>query len=194
MSEWHSSVAASEEQDAAARSVAARLEAVFTKVHQERMDGVPILNERLRVEAVGAHIWNKDWLAVLVTPWFINLMLMPTSDDAQAQWRPLSLGSTVPHSFPAGRFDFIVGEEAELGRYQMCSLFSPVLEFEDQEAAVLTARAALEALFNAELDEERKAELAQEQAAASGATTSTLAVTRRDLLRGQLKDQEVAKP
>ncbi|MCZ7595046.1 MAG: [NiFe]-hydrogenase assembly chaperone HybE [Hyphomicrobium sp.] len=137
-------------------TIAARLEAAFAKIEAERMDGIPILNPRLKVEAVGTRDWNGDWLSVLITPWFINLMLLPGTDEWAAVWADLPLGSRLAHTFPAGRFDFLVGEEEGIGRYQMCSLFSPVLEFEDQEAARIAAEAALEALFDARIDESRE--------------------------------------
>lgn len=129
-----------------------RLAAVFRRIHRERMSDVPILNPRLAVEATGTRSWNGHWLSALVTPWFINLMLLPGTEEIATSWRSLKLGLKTLHRFPAGRFEFIVGEEAELGRYQMCSLFSPVLEFESQEAARLAAEAALDALFDASLD------------------------------------------
>jgi [NiFe] hydrogenase assembly HybE family chaperone len=114
------------------------------------MQDVPILNNRLRVACIGMRVCDDGWLAALVTPWFINLMLLPADGEAADAWRRSEIGSKSLHQFPAGRFEFIVGELADIGRYRMCSLFSPVLEFEDQAAAELTAAAALEALFDAE--------------------------------------------
>ena len=134
------------------------LERAFTRVQLERMQGVPVLNERLQVEAVDFHWWQEKCLGILITPWFINLMLLP--EEAQT-WNALKVGSKVHHRFPSGTYEFIVGDEEGIGRYQMCSLFSPVFQFEDQEAAVATARAALEALMDEEnrdtsgFDEER---------------------------------------
>jgi [NiFe] hydrogenase assembly HybE family chaperone len=50
-------------------------------------------------------------------------------------------------AFPAGQFEFIHGREDAIGSYWMCSLFSPVFEFADQETAEAAAAAALDALF-----------------------------------------------
>lgn len=164
-----------------ATDVAGGLESAFARIHAERMHDVPILNQRLKVEAVGMRDWHGDWLCVLITPWFINLMLLPATEERAAAWEGVSLGSSLAHSFPAGGFDFLVGQEEGIGRYQMCSLFSPVLEFEDQDAARLTAAAALEALFNADLDETRSGDTQKDAAA-----TAPSAVSRRSLLRGKL--------
>ncbi len=174
--------------------ISARLTEVFSTIHAERMDGVPILNPRLKVEVIDVRAWNGRWLSVLVTPWFINLMLLPETDEEAQVWQSLALGTSVPHRFPAGRFDFILGEEAGLGRYQMCSLFSPVLQFEDQEAARVTARAALEALFDADLDQERtnprnatEAESTQDTDAAQ-----LSGISRRGLLTGKIASEKGA--
>jgi [NiFe] hydrogenase assembly HybE family chaperone len=172
--------------------VSARLTQVFSKIHTERMDGVPILNPRLQVEAIGTREWQGRWLSVLVTPWFINLMLLTATDEEAQAWQGLGLGASTPHGFPAGRFDFIVGEEAGLGRYQMCSLFSPVMEFADQEAARVAAQAAMEALFDADLDEERIKEPAPIATDVKAAETeqSSPGVSRRGLLMGKITSEK----
>ncbi len=170
--------------------IAERLAAVFAKIQAERMEGVPILNPRLEVEVIDTRDCDGHWLCVLVTPWFINLMLLPaTAEQAQA-WQSLGLGASVPHRFPAGRFDFLVGEETGIGRYQMCSLFSPVLEFEDQEAARIAGRAALEALFDASLDETRANNDRAVEADAADAAAPASGVSRRGLLTGKIAAAE----
>ncbi|AGK57344.1 rubredoxin [Hyphomicrobium denitrificans 1NES1] len=135
-----------------AQHISGRLEDAFRRIEAERMNGVPILNPRLNVEAIGERQWNGLRCLVLVTPWFINLMLFPMTQEQGEAWSKLAMGSSVSYRFPAGRFDFLVGDEDGLGRYQMCSLFSPVLEFESHEAAQIAARAALDAIFDAGLD------------------------------------------
>jgi [NiFe] hydrogenase assembly HybE family chaperone len=172
---------------AEADAIKTSLEQAFTKVWCERMDGVPILNSRLNVEAVGMCEWNAHWLCVLVTPWFINLMLLP--QEATPSWSGLKTGEKMLHRFPSGRFEFIAGEEGELGRYLMCSLFSPVLEFEDQEAARIAAVAARDALFDAGLDPDAEKQKAKAEAAEAGAggqtTVAPEPLSRRGFLSGR---------
>lgn len=123
---------------------AARLEAAFKAILDERMRDVPIVNPALAVEAVGLREWQGHWLGALVTPWFINLVVLPGSGT----WHAVPDRDSVWYAFPSGRFEFIAGSEPGLGPYHACSLFSPVQEFGDHETARETARVALESLFD----------------------------------------------
>lgn len=127
-----------------AAEAAARLERAFRNILDTRMQGVPIINEALSVEAVGLTSWQGHWLGALVTPWFINLMVLP----GEGTWREVPDRDSVWYAFPSGRFEFIAGSEPGLGPYHACSLFSPVQEFGDQETARETARVALQSLFD----------------------------------------------
>jgi [NiFe] hydrogenase assembly HybE family chaperone len=60
----------------------------------------------------------------------------------------LPSGTKINRSFPSGTYEFILGEEEGVGRYLMCSLFSPVFEFQNQEAAIVTAEAVLKSLMD----------------------------------------------
>jgi len=122
------------------------LERIFADIRETRMGGVPVLNHRLDVEVVGMQPWGGYCLAILITPWFMNLMLLPNEGD---DWSDLPLGSTQYHVFPSGLYEFILGDEAGVGRYQMCSLFSPMYGFESQASAVATAEAAMAAIMRA---------------------------------------------
>ena len=123
------------------------LEQVFNLVQRERMQGVPVLHPALRVQCVGFEPWGDYCLGVLVTPWFMNLVLLSGEGET---WADLSIGEKVEHVFPSGAYEFIVGEETGAGRYLMCSLFSPMFEFANQEAAVATAEAVMQGLMEEE--------------------------------------------
>lgn len=123
-----------------------RLEAAFRAV-AHRMTGLGFVNPALSVEAVGFAPWNGHWLGVLVTPWFMNLTLAPRD---RAVWQPLAQGEKRCYAFPAGEYEFIGAHDDAAGEYQQCSLFSPLLEFEDHATARLVAVLAREALFDAD--------------------------------------------
>ena len=109
------------------------------------MDGLAFINPALAVEAVGFAPWQGHWLGVLLTPWFMNLILAPRD---VAAWQSLRPGETRCYRFPAGAYDFIGAQDDIAGEYQMCSLFSPLLHFDDHETARLVAELAREALFD----------------------------------------------
>lgn len=117
----------------------------FRRIHLERMRGLPLLNERLVVETVGFQPWQGRSLGVLITPWFMNLILLPSDED---RWQDLPIGAKMTHPFPSGDYEFILADESSIGRYQLCSLFSPMFDFADQAAAVATAEAVMEGLMD----------------------------------------------
>jgi len=109
------------------------------------MHDVPICNRQLQVEAVGfQRTPDGHWAGVMITPWAINLLCLPGQLEG---WPQLAACSKYDWHFPSGDYEFTVADEANLGAYHLCSLFSPALEFESHEAARLTALAAAHALF-----------------------------------------------
>jgi [NiFe] hydrogenase assembly HybE family chaperone len=158
----------------------AMLEAAFRRVHVERMQGLPFLNPALEVEAVDFAPWHAAWLGVMVTPWSINLMMLPRD---LATWKPLAPGAKRRYRFSAGDFDFVGANDPLLGEYQMCSLFSPALEFVSHATARLTAQYARAAL----LDSKNAAHTAVAQAhpIADLRENVEAPLTKRDFLRGR---------
>lgn len=126
------------------------------------MRGLPVINTALSVQAVGFNRFGEDWLGVLITPWFMNLLLLPSPDSTWLEQQP---GTKIDKHFPYGTFEFTLGSEAQLGIYALCSLFSPMFEFENQAAALTSAQAALQGL---------------------PAEVAPRGVSRRDLLRGAI--------
>ena len=125
----------------------ARLARVFRRVAANGMADMPIGNPALDVEAVGfRRTKNGHWLGVLITPWAVNLMLLPAI-DACAPWPETPAGGTQIWRFPSGAYEFIVAPDRELGVYHFCSIFSPPSSFVSQEAARQTAHALLSGLF-----------------------------------------------
>lgn len=131
--------------DAVLPDPSARLTAVF-RAAAARMEGLDLVNPALSVEAVGFAPWGAHWLGVMLTPWFMNLTLLPRNPRA---WLPLETGAKRRYAFPAGEYEFVGADDPVLGAYQVCSLFSPVHEFADHETARLVATLAREALFDA---------------------------------------------
>jgi [NiFe] hydrogenase assembly HybE family chaperone len=116
------------------------LEVAFARIERESMAGLPLLNPALRVQALGFARWQGHWLGALVTPWFVNLVLLPGQAEG---WVPVAEGQRRFLSFGAGDFAFLGGFEPEVGEFQACSLISPPGDFERQADAVECARIAL---------------------------------------------------
>lgn len=133
------------------------LESWFRRVATTTMADMPLSNPALQVEAVGFRRYPAandgannganngagapagHWLGVMLTPWAINLLCLPGGPDFPDA-RP---GAKHPWRFPSGEYSFIVAEGEGLGRYHLCSLFSPALEFADHGTARLTAQGVL---------------------------------------------------
>lgn len=141
------------------------LEKTFNDILHGRMQDMPLLNQALKVQALGFTQTGDDWIGVLLTPWCMNLLLLPS---AQSDWCELPAGSQFQRQFPYGGFSFTVAHEAQLGCYGQCSLFSPMLQFADQRAAETAGQSALQALL---------------------APPAAPALSRRDLLRLHLGRQ-----
>jgi [NiFe] hydrogenase assembly HybE family chaperone len=131
--------------------IARKLEAVFNRIYKERMTDMPMVNDKLQVHATGFQPWQQHYLGVLSTPWFMNLMLIP---GEQEDWSELHELSKHSHVFPSGRYEFITGYEEEIGKYQMCSLFSPMFEFADDDSAVETAQIIMQEILNPQNQDE----------------------------------------
>jgi [NiFe] hydrogenase assembly HybE family chaperone len=138
------------------------LEAAFRLIQATRMQGLGLLNERLRVQAVGFELLPmlpapEGPLAVaggvLVTPWFINLMLLPLGRaEAAARTQAASRdawpapGQAWVRAWGGHPLSFIGAHDVSIGAYALCSLCSPVHDVPDQAAAVATAQQVLDRL------------------------------------------------
>ena len=156
-----------------------QLEAVFNEIAETRMAGLPVVNPALRVEAIGFREWQGRWLGVLVTPWFINLVLLP---GREATLLNLGPDEKAGWDFPSGSYEFIGLNEPAIGTCHICPLISPLAEFAAHEAAQAVAREIMLALFD---KDGRRYELAAqiEEATQSGAQAGRENLSRRDFLR-----------
>lgn len=123
-----------------------RLVARFTLIGEQRMRDLPVYNAALSVEAVGFQPAEAGCIGVLITPWFMNLILLP--DDP-----PHSVAATtaqkVSRELDSGVHDFMVGEDEELGRYEFISLASPMFAFASQALARDAGVRGIDRLVNA---------------------------------------------
>lgn len=123
------------------------LKAHFLKVAQ-RMAELPIYNTALSVEMLAFQPYAEGEIGVLLTPWCMNLIWLPAESDEWADWREAEVGSKRMVALPSGQYEFIFAWEETVGGYFSCSLFSPMFEFEAQQAALDTAEEVMNALFD----------------------------------------------
>ncbi len=123
----------------------ARLEAHFQDVYLRAMADVPICNQALSVASVGFRPWRDQAFGIVLTPWFMNIVLAPLEGAPPVTG---ASGATRSIALPCGKVDFLVSELEGFGRLLMCSLFSPMDDYVDLDAALATAHAAHDGLLD----------------------------------------------
>ncbi|WP_068114254.1 [NiFe]-hydrogenase assembly chaperone HybE [Tropicimonas marinistellae] len=121
------------------------LVADFTEIWNGKMRDVPLVNRTLRVEAVGFILHEGRPLGVLISPWFMNLVMLPADGE---DWSDLRAGDTEVIGFPSGDYEFLHNTRETVGGYKACSLVSPMGEYTSQVQAVEVASAIMTALFD----------------------------------------------
>ncbi|HET7833794.1 MAG TPA: [NiFe]-hydrogenase assembly chaperone HybE [Gallionella sp.] len=154
-----------------------KLEEVFGEIARTRMADVPIVNPAVRVEAIGFREWEGRRIGVLVTPWTVNLVLLPGAQPLAA----LGLDEKTVWTFPSGAYHFMGLNEPALGTCHSCPLISPV-PFATHEDAVAVAHEIMAALFEApKRDDDLAAKI--EDARIKGEAVSQQQMSRRGFLR-----------
>ncbi len=134
-----------------------------------RMRDLPFYNDGLEIEAVGFRDWEEHCLGIVITPWFINLMLLPGPAD---DWTGLRQGDQSDWHLPAETIRFTANCPEEGDVYLTAPVFTNVVGVPDHAAARAIALQVLDGLL---------AKPGTESAPPGHA------VSRRDLLRGKVK-------
>jgi [NiFe] hydrogenase assembly HybE family chaperone len=127
-----------------ANDPASFLEAHYRHVWQTRMHDMPFVNPALGVEAIGFALYEGDWLGVVITPWFLNLLLV--SGGGQL-WGDIPAGERRYLNLPCGTMQFIADDDPDIGPYQYCPLIAPVSNLTDMAQARAVAADALKTVF-----------------------------------------------
>lgn len=136
------------------QTIARQLEQTFNKIHVENMQGIPILNHNIRVEALGFQIIEGRMIGIIICPWLMNVVLLPRDDE---DWSDKELGHKQPHEFSSRIYKFMINEYDGIGTCQTHSLYSPMREFSCHKQAVSAAQAFLGDLnVKRELSEEER--------------------------------------
>lgn len=117
--------------------------AEFIRIGDEQMRDLALYNNKLTVESIGFRRW-EGWLGgVVITPWFMNLILLPLGD----QLAGASVGTKQRIQLPCGEQLLTIGEIDGTGPYAAYSLHSPMGEFGDHLNAAARAWALVEKFF-----------------------------------------------
>jgi len=158
----------------------------FTHIGNTAMRDLPIYNHALQVDAIGFEATRTGWLGVLITPWFINVILLPL----QRQETTVPLGDKVTHELASGEHEFSVGEDDELGRYDFITLASPTLRYKSHQAARDVAQKALVKL----LTHPDEAGTAIPEQPVHFVTAEQKGKERRAFLRGLIRSDHTVNP
>ena len=101
----------------------------------ERRDR-PAVNPLLTCRAVGFSHYRGDWLGVLITPWFVDLYLLPGGGSL---WGDIPAGQRRYVELPQGTVPFTAADDPKIGPYQYSPLMAPVSTLPDMAAAMKLA-------------------------------------------------------
>lgn len=161
---------------------AATLEQVFSAIHQERMAGLPVANPAIEVEAVEFQAWEGHWLGILITPWFLNLLVLPKQGSPWPESLETGKGKEITLVFPQGEYRFSAREEPGIGGYLSCSLASPVHDWSSQAEIRKTAREVMRLLKSIPLQSIDTTTTEADNAGQNTAESGGCALSRRAFL------------
>lgn len=119
----------------------------FRNVLETRMSGLPFLNPDINVAVVECQRVAGDWLAGVVTPWSLQLVLLPGGGSL---WHDTPVGGRQVVALPAGELVFIGDEgEARLPAFQYCPIITPIQHIADHEVAISTMQDIWAAMLTA---------------------------------------------
>lgn len=105
------------------------------------MNDLPLYNGKLEVEAWGFEPFEeRDLLGVLITPWFMNLVMFPIEPQAIDANK---YGEAKTFTLPCGERSFLYGGDEAIGAFWAASLHSPMDIFVNQAQARAEARLRL---------------------------------------------------
>jgi [NiFe] hydrogenase assembly HybE family chaperone len=120
-----------------------KLVAAYRDLIQPRMVGLPMYNPMLEVEAVGFEQHDHLLCGVLVAPWFMNLVLLPTAGFPWSE----AAGKNFKVTFPAGEYEFMPSAPEGIEAHFSLPLFTTVEGFNDQGTARSVALDVLRRLY-----------------------------------------------
>ncbi len=138
-------------QDPQCIEAAHNIEECFKRILVESMEGIQILNRDLEVEAIEFQKFEDRIIGMILCPWLLSLVILPKEDE---NWEDQKLGTRSTFPFPQQDLTVMSNEIEGFGICKTYSLYSPVNDFINQEAARIAGALFLRDL----LDESKRVE------------------------------------
>ncbi|MER2539014.1 MAG: [NiFe]-hydrogenase assembly chaperone HybE [Azonexus sp.] len=143
------------------------LEAHFQQLWEESVADTRQTNPALQVKVIGFVRCEGDWVGVMVTPWFIHLLLLPGGGTL---WGDIPDGQRRYLDLPGSTYYFTATEAPGIGPYQYTALLDNINQVADMATARHLADDALRTALNL-------------RAATAPANEESRAVSRRGFFR-----------
>jgi [NiFe] hydrogenase assembly HybE family chaperone len=109
---------------------------LVARCFRERSEPAGPVNPLLNCASIGFTLCQGDWLGVVITPWFMDLVLLPGGGNL---WGDIPAGQRRYVELPQGTVAFTAAEDSRLGAYQHAPLVATVASLPDMAAAVALA-------------------------------------------------------
>ena len=120
---------------------------LIARCFRERTEPLPV-NPRLNCASVGFTRYKGDWLGVVITPWFMDLVLL---SGGGILWGDIPAGQRRYIELAHGAVAFTAAEENCLGAYQHAPLVSTVASLPDMAAAIRLANQVMREICGDEI-------------------------------------------
>ena len=114
----------------------------------ERTEPAGQLNSLLSCTSVGFTRCQGDWLGVVITPWCMDLVLLPGGGNL---WGDIPTGQRRYVELPHEAVAFTAAEEPQLGPYQHAPLVATVASLPDMAAAIRLANQVMREICGDEI-------------------------------------------
>ncbi|MFV0576870.1 MAG: [NiFe]-hydrogenase assembly chaperone HybE [Vibrio sp.] len=126
-----------------AEQTKARIENVYQNILEQEMQSMPFIAQNIGIEMVGLQQYQDHWLGVMITPWMMNLMILPIQNNQvqneQGLWPDLHVGEEVGIRLAGNDYRFYASEVEGIGQFLACSLMSPISGIANHAQAVQLA-------------------------------------------------------
>ncbi len=116
------------------------LEQTFGAIGESEMSHLPFYRPHLPVKAIGFQRFDNQWLGALLTPWMLNLVILPGRDQI---WPVRTVGQRLTLALPQKDITFQVGETPDGNQYLASSLLSPLPATMSAQEAISLAQDSL---------------------------------------------------